>query len=593
MCGIVGFLGTCPALEIIVQALKGLEYRGYDSSGVALIEHGRLLRHRAVGTLDQLMKVLPETTKSTLGIGHTRWATHGAPEERNAHPQVSHGIAVVHNGIIENFSELKAQLLKQGYAFESETDTEVVAHFIHQHYSKSKNVEEVFSKVLKELEGSFALAIILEDHPNHIFIARKGISPLAIGRSAKGISLCSDTLSLVGIADELSYIEDGVWGDLSLEGIKIFDENQISQSIEFVPHPLGKDSLGRGEFSHYMLKEMYEQPDIVLKEGTQTLDIPKELSKALHITLIGCGSAFYAAWGGKYYLEQLANRIVTLELASEFHYRNPVVQDGVTIAVSQSGETADTLKAIQYMEQHGQYTVGMVNVPHSSISRQVHYEILTKAGPEIGVASTKAFTAQLLCLLKISMNLMQDSVRKQKILKGLKQLPLDMQKIFFKVSQLQDIAQHLVHSKGIIFLGRGMSYPVALEGALKMSELSYIPGQGFAAGELKHGPLALVDACTPVVVLAPMDQFFEKTVSNIYEVCAREGKVFVITDNAGAEQLAGVPVQDIFVYPSPTTWELHPFLSVLTLQLIAYYTALHKGCSIDQPRNLAKAVTVE
>ncbi|PPE03706.1 glutamine--fructose-6-phosphate transaminase (isomerizing) [Holospora curviuscula] len=593
MCGIIGFLGKRPVLNTLVSALKNVEYRGYDSSGVAVIQNKKLVRYRAVGTLNQLIKILPDASQSLVGIGHTRWATHGAPEERNAHPQMSKGIAVIHNGIIENFSMLKSFLLKQGYRFESDTDTEVVAHLMHFYYHNNKSVHQVFFKILTELEGSFALAVLLEDYPNQIFFARKGISPLILGRGSQGVSLGSDALSLVGISEEISYVEESTWGILSLEDIHIFNEKQESQQLYFIPHPLGQESLGRGEFHHYMLKEMYEQPEIVLKEGTRPIVIPEALKDSSHITLVGCGSAFYAAWCGKYYLEQLAQRIVTLELASEFHYRNPMVQPGVTIAVSQSGETADTLKAIQYMEQKGQYTIGMVNMPYSSISRYVQYELLTRAGPEIGVASTKAFTAQLLCLLKISLTLMKEGEKKQHVLKGLQQLPMDMQKIFFKASQLQDIAQHLVHAKGIIYLGRGISYPIALEGALKISELSYIHGQGFAAGELKHGPLALIDGLTPVVVVAPMDQFFEKTVSNIYEVCAREGKVFVITDEAGATQLAGVPVQDIFVYPSPKAWELHPFLSVLSLQLIAYYTALHKGCSIDQPRNLAKSVTVE
>jgi len=592
MCGIVGFLGKSPVLPEIVNALQMVEYRGYDSSGVAFIEDECLKRYRAVGTLDQLIKTLPLDSKSRIGIGHTRWATHGAPEERNAHPHLSDGVAVVHNGIIENFSELKAMLLKKGYVFESDTDTEVIAHLIHLWYLED-NIASVFNSILTKLEGSFAIAVLLKNVPNQIFIARKGISPLTVGRGAKGTSVGSDALSLVGLADEVCYVEDKIWGILSLDNVELFDEEGAVLPAHFIPHPFAQEKLGRGDFEHYMLKEMYEQPDIVLKESATPFLVPNELKQASHITLVGCGSAFYAAWGGKYYLEHLGRRAVTLELASEFHYRHPVMQDGVTLAVSQSGETADTLKAIQYAKQQGQYTIGMINVPHSSIARQVDYEILIQAGPEVGVASTKAFTAQLLYLLKIAMALMEDTTKAQNLSEALKYLPMAMQKIFFKASQLQDIAQHLSSAKGIIYLGRGMSYPVALEGALKMSELSYIHGQGFAAGELKHGPLALIDASTPVIVLAPMDSSFEKTVSNIHEVCAREGRVFVITDEQGVEHLGGMTIQDIFVYPSPKIPELHPFLSVLTLQLIAYYTALCKGCSIDQPRNLAKSVTVE
>jgi glucosamine--fructose-6-phosphate aminotransferase (isomerizing) len=593
VCGIVGILSQHPILSELVEALRRVEYRGYDSSGVAFIEDGTLERYRAVGALHQLEKVLPKATSATVGIGHTRWATHGAPEERNAHPHLSQTVAVVHNGIIENFSELKTTLLRQGYVFESDTDTEVVAHLIHLWYQETKDVKHVFQRLLHRLEGSFALGILLEDHPDTIFIARKGTSPLTIGKGKCGVSLGSDALSLLGLAENICYVEDKVWGSLSLSEITLYTEDNTPFPATFIPHPFAEDHLGRGEFQHYMLKEMYEQPDVVLKETSAFFTVPDEIHSASHITLVGCGSAFYAAWCGKYYLEKLARRAVTLELASEFHYRNPVMQPGITIAISQSGETADTLKAIQYAKEQGQYTVGLINVPHSSIARQVDHEILIHAGPEIGVASTKAFTAQILYMLRLALSLTQDDQTRDLITKDLKLLPLHMQKIFFKASQLQDIAQHLSSAKAIIYLGRGMSYPISLEGALKMSELSYIHGQGFAAGELKHGPLALIDASTPVIVLAPMDRSFEKTVSNIHEVCAREGKVFVITDEKGMEHLRGINVQDIFVYPSIESTELHPFLSALTLQLIAYYTALCNGCTIDQPRNLAKSVTVE
>ena len=593
MCGIVGILSQKPVLSELIEALRRVEYRGYDSSGIALIEQGTLKRYRAVGTLQQLEKILPAQVNAHIGIGHTRWATHGAPEERNAHPHLSQNIAVVHNGIIENFSELKTLLLRKGYSFESDTDTEVVAHLIHFWYHETQDIKLVFQRVLQELEGTFALGILVEDYPETIFIARKGTSPLTIGKAPGTISVGSDALSLLGLAQDICYVEDKVWGVLSLKDITLYSSDNTPLSVHFIPNPFSQDHLGRGEFQHYMLKEMYEQPDIVLKESNTALNLPHEIPSAQHITLVGCGSAFYAGWCGKYYLEKLARRAATIELASEFHYRNPVMQEGITIAISQSGETADTLKAIQYAKEQKQYTVGLINVPHSSIARQVDHEILLHAGPEIGVASTKAFTAQILYMLRLALKLCPDHSVIKRIQNDLKHLPLHMQKIFFKASQLQDIAQQLSVAKAIIYLGRGMSYPIALEGALKMSELSYIHAQGFAAGELKHGPLALIDISTPVIVLAPMDDSFEKTVSNIHEVCARGGKVFVITDEKGVEQLRGISVQDIFVYPSAESSELHPFLSALTLQLIAYYTALCNGCAIDQPRNLAKSVTVE
>jgi glucosamine--fructose-6-phosphate aminotransferase (isomerizing) len=583
MCGIVGLVRKTAILSPLLTSLERLEYRGYDSSGIAVFEDQELVRYRSVGMLSNLRTRLP-LLSATTGIGHTRWATHGAPHESNAHPHMSTHIAVVHNGIIENFSSLKKNLLSQGYEFESETDTEVIAHLLDSYYKKSGDIKETFTQALHQLEGNFAIACLVKDHPDTLFVARRGSPPLVIGYSQEGNMVSSDALGCIGLADTLSYLESDTWAIIRLDTVEAYSFQSRPIHLTQQSNPFVSFALDKGNFEHYMLKEIHEQASVLRHLIPQSFPSLENMmgGRPNHITLLGCGTSFYAGWVGKYYLEQHCP--VTLELASEFHYRTPMMTPGLTIALSQSGETADTLKAMEYAQTKEQKLASIVNVSYSSLARLSHWVLETQAGPEVGVASTKSFVAQLWILLALA------GVDKEKAA----DLPHLMEQTLLLMPSIRSIAKSLSHAKSILYLGRGPSYPLALEGALKMKELSYIHAEGMAAGELKHGPIALIDQSMPVIVLAPYDSVFDKTLSNLHEITAREGDVIVITDEKGALHMGGLAsIREIIVLPFTPYAPLHPFLYALVLQLLAYYTALSKGCTIDKPRNLAKSVTVE
>lgn len=585
MCGIIGLVYKKPIISPLLKALERLEYRGYDSSGIVVLDsQGSLVRYRSVGMLSELKKHIPPL-EAEVGIGHTRWATHGAPHESNAHPLMSHHIAVVHNGIIENFSPLKKKLLAQGYVFESETDTEVIAHLLDFYYTLyNKDIKKTFLEVLPQLEGNFAIACLIKETPQKIITARKGSSPLVLGKGPDGWMVSSDVLGCAGLADHVYYMENNQWGYIEGEKIHTYTFSGVPVILPAHTNPFTHVAMDRGSFEHYMLKEIHEQSKIITHLAGQpliNLDALSPLGMPAHLTLLGCGTSFYAAWVGKYFLEHICP--VTLELASEFHYRSPVMLPGMTMALSQSGETADTLKAMEYAKSQSQTLCSIVNIPYSSIARLSDHVIETHAGPEIGVASTKSFMAQLWILMMLAGRVGPQT-------HGLPQM---MEHTLLLIPAIQNLAKDIAHATSILYLGRGPSYPLALEGALKMKELAYIHAEGIAAGELKHGPIALIDRSVPVIVLAPYDNVFDKTVSNLHEIAARQGRLWVITDEKGVLDLGLSASCETLVLPSPPNDVFFPFLSALILQLIAYYTALYRGCSIDKPRNLAKSVTVE
>jgi glutamine---fructose-6-phosphate transaminase (isomerizing) len=589
MCGISGLISSSPVLQRIMFSLERLEYRGYDSAGVLTIEADGFHRIRSVGPLGELKKrLLP--LEGTIGIGHTRWATHGAPHETNAHPHISQGVAVVHNGIIENFVTLKDQLLEKGFQFESETDTEVIAHLISYFYHQTKDIKQTFLKVFPQLQGNFAIVCVLEDHSDCLIVARQGTSPLAIGYREQDIAVSSDAMGLVGMAETISYLEQDQWGILRPQGCEIYDMQGNEVVLDVLSNPILPLEIERGDFQHYMLKEIHEQPTLIqrLNQQKDHFDL-KNLDDFSEITFLGCGTAFYAGYMGKLYWEKLLQRPIGLELASEFHYRfPPLKKKGLFIALSQSGETADTLKAVEYAKSRGQTIVAVVNVPQSSLTRLADHVFYTQAGPEIGVASTKAFITQIWTLLTLAAKL----AHRFDILEEMDGIPWLMEKTFLLTPRIQEIARHLSLDRDILFLGRGLNYPIALEGALKMKELTYAHAEAMPAGELKHGPLALIDSSMPVVMLMPHDQIFEKTFSNLHEVCARRARVIAITDQEGAMKIRSVETSEILILPSAPEM-IHPFVSTLVVQMLSYYTAFYKGVSIDCPRNLAKCVTVE
>lgn len=593
MCGIMGLISTKPVLSKILAGLERLEYRGYDSAGIAVIENGEMKRCRSVGFLENLRKKVPAFT-ATVGIGHTRWATHGAPHEFNAHPHFSQHVAVVHNGIIENFSQLKTELLSKGVEFESETDTEVVAHLLDVALELfPEDIKEAFQWVLSRLKGSFSLVVLFKEYPNVLAVARQGSSPLVVGYGKEEMIVSSDALGLMGLADRVVYLEDQNWGLLTLQEVQLFDFQGKSVPLNIMSNPVISLSLERGGFQHYMLKEIHEQSSLVKKwlrhEEQDRLSL-EDISLD-RITFLGCGTAFYAGYVGKYYWEKILNIPISMELASEFHYRTPPLHpEGIIFAISQSGETADTLQAAEYARKKGQKIFAIVNVPQSSLARTADRVFYTHAGPEIGVASTKAFMAQVWVLLMLALS--RNKAEKDRMTPALEELPLLMEQTFLLIPRIQKIAQGLVGKNSILFLGRGINYVLSLEGALKMKEISYIHAEGLPLGELKHGSLALIDEAMPTIVLAPYDSVFEKTLSNIHEISARSSSTLVITDDRGVHRMGGTGVQEILVMPSADPL-LTPFISTLVLQLLSYYTAFYQGDSIDKPRHLAKSVTVE
>ena len=607
MCGIVGVLGSGPVAGAIVDALKRLEYRGYDSAGVATLENGRLERRRAEGKLKNLeAKLAAAPLSGKIGIGHTRWATHGKPTEANAHPHASRRLAVVHNGIIENFKALREELAAKGYSFATETDSELAAFVVEDELAKGKTPAEAVHAALARLRGAFALVYLFEGEENLLIGARQG-APLAIGYGEGEMYLGSDALALAPFTDRIAYLEEGDWAVVTREGAEVRDASGKRVQRRIQRSPAGSLLAEKGNYRHFMAKEIHEQPEVVGHTLAHYIDMaamrlkpfawPVDPNGLSRVSIVGCGTAYMAGLIGKYWIERFAKLPVEIDVASEYRYREaPVEPNGLTIVISQSGETADTLASLKYVSERGSKTVGVVNVPSSSIARLTDASAPTLAGPEIGVASTKAFTCQLAALAALAIGLgrargVLDEAREAKLLEELIATP----GLIAEALKLEGVTETLAHAiaraRDVLYLGRGTSYPLALEGALKLKELSYIHAEGYAAGELKHGPIALIDEAMPVVVIAPRDGVFEKTVSNMQEVAARGGRLILIGEKHAAEE-AAVPVEHFLAMPDVSA-DFAPIVYAAPIQMLAYHTAVIMGKDADQPRNLAKSVTVE
>jgi glutamine---fructose-6-phosphate transaminase (isomerizing) len=606
MCGIVGVLGKGPVAGQLVDALKRLEYRGYDSAGVATIENGTLGRRRAEGKLRNLeARLAGEPLLGETGIGHTRWATHGKPTEANAHPHMTEDVSVVHNGIIENFRELKEELQKSGAAFTSDTDTEVIAHLISREMKSGSDPVRATFNTLKRLQGAFAIAMIFRGYNDLMIVARQG-SPLAIGIGKGEMFVGSDAIALAPFTDEIVYLEDGDWAVLTREGIAIRDRDGNA-----VERPASRSQatallVDKGNHRHFMAKEIHEQPEVVghtlaayVDLATSAVELPKlpfDFAKLSRLTISACGTAYYAGLVAKYWFERWARLPVDVDIASEFRYREcPLDQGGAALFVSQSGETADTLASLRYCREQGQHIAAIVNNRESTIARESDVILPTLAGPEIGVASTKAFTCQLtvLACMAIAAGRARGQIGRvleTELVEALSGLPRHMATILHDESPYEQLAYSLSKRRDVLYLGRGSNYPIALEGALKLKEISYIHAEGYAAGELKHGPIALIDENMPVIVIAPRDDHYDKTVSNMQEVAARGGDIILISDadplSAACAVAAYLPVPVVHRFVTP-------LLYAVPVQLIAYHTAVLMGTDVDQPRNLAKSVTVE
>jgi glutamine---fructose-6-phosphate transaminase (isomerizing) len=608
MCGIVGILGRGPVADQIVDSLKRLEYRGYDSAGVATLEGDRLERRRAEGKLKNLeTRLKAEPLAGHTGIGHTRWATHGKPTESNAHPHATDNVAVVHNGIIENFRELRQMLEKQGAKFASETDTEVVAHLVNSYLLKGASPQDAVKASLPQLRGAFALAFVFKGHGDLMIGARKG-SPLAIGHGDGEMYLGSDAIALAPFTDTISYLEDGDWVVLTREVGVIYDEQGAMVNREVLKSGASSFLVDKANYRHFMAKEIHEQPEVVghtlaryvdmaTERVALPLKLPFDFGDLQRISIVACGTASYAGFIAKYWFERLGRLPVELDVASEFRYREAPLRKGdLAIFISQSGETADTLAALRYAKAQGVHTLSVVNVPTSTIARESETVLPTLAGPEIGVASTKAFTCQLMVLAALAVAAGRargelSDTDEAKLVHGLVEIPRLMAAALATEPQIEKLAREIAKSKDVLYLGRGTSYPLALEGALKLKEISYIHAEGYAAGELKHGPIALIDENMPVVVIAPFDRVFEKTVSNMQEVAARGGNIILMTDAKGAAEATIESLVTIVLPDMAATFT--PIVYAIPVQLLAYHTAVVMGTDVDQPRNLAKSVTVE
>jgi glucosamine--fructose-6-phosphate aminotransferase (isomerizing) len=609
MCGMVGILGREPAAPALIEALKRLEYRGYDSAGIATLEDGRLTRLRASGKLRNLQEKLRETPlKGHIGVGHTRWATHGRPNETNAHPHASDKVAVVHNGIIENFRELREELTAKGHVFVTETDSEAVVHLVTEEMRQGSKPREAVAAALTRLKGAFALVFLFDGEPDLLIGARRG-SPLAVGFGDDGAYLGSDALALAPFATEIVYLEEDDWVTLTREKATFFDA--AGRIVERARRPLQAGSLmvDKGNYRHYMAKEIHEQPEVVgrtlahyLDLGSGTVRLPFDLAfdaKALsRVTISACGTAFYAGIVARYWLERFARLAVEIDIASEFRYREaPLPKDGLMIVVSQSGETADTLAALRYAKSQGQHVLSIVNVETSTIARESDTVAQTLAGPEIGVASTKAFTCQLAVFACLALALgrargVLTEAREKELVAELIATPGLMARVLKDEARIEPVARDVARASSVLYLGRGTSYPLALEGALKLKELSYIHAEGYAAGELKHGPIALIDFAIPVIVLAPHDASLEKTVSNLQEVAARGGHLILIGPES-ARVAASAELAGFIEMPEVAAGAFAALVYAVPAQLLAYHVAVFMGKDVDQPRNLAKSVTVE
>jgi len=607
MCGIIGILGSQAVAPRLLDGLRRLEYRGYDSAGIATVHDGAIDRRRAAGKLDNLARVLEaDPLPGTIGIAHTRWATHGAPTEDNAHPHATGEVAVVHNGIIENFKPLREELIARGRVFASQTDTEVVAHLISEQVEAGVDPVEAVRLTLKRLHGAFALAILFRSNPDMLIGARLG-SPLVVGYGHGETYLGSDAIALAPLTQKIAYLEEGDWCVLTREGAQIYNSEDRPVTREVTISGATGAMISKGNHRHFMLKEIYEQPIVVaqtlrsyLRRLEGELAMPAEdfdLSAVKRVTIVACGTSFYAGLVAKYWFEQFARVPVDIDVASEFRYREPVMEEaGLALFISQSGETADTLAALRHARASGQKIAVVVNVPTSTMAREADLLLPTHAGPEIGVASTKAFTCQLAVLAAFAANLARAKGRlsreeERALVRHLSEAPAALNAALAYDESIEAMAGAIAGARDVLYLGRGPDYPLALEGALKLKEISYIHAEGYAAGEMKHGPIALIDENVPVIVLAPSGPLFEKTVSNMQEVQARGGQVVLISDYDGVEQAGENCIATI------TMPKVHPLIAPLVyaipVQLLAYHVAVAKGTDVDQPRNLAKSVTVE
>ncbi|HEY8964447.1 MAG TPA: glutamine--fructose-6-phosphate transaminase (isomerizing) [Alphaproteobacteria bacterium] len=608
MCGIVGILGDKPVAPILVEGLKRLEYRGYDSAGIATLINGHIDRRRAEGKLVNLAQLLgKEPLEGTVGIGHTRWATHGAPTTRNAHPHATDKVAVVHNGIIENYRELKEELEAHQVRFETDTDTEVVAQLITHYINQGMDPKAASDAALDRLTGAYALAMVFAGHHDLMIGARQG-TPLAVGFGDGEMFLASDSYALAPLTNKICFLEDGDRVTVTRKGATVYDRShqEVRRQIRLTAQ--SGAATGKGDFRHFMLKEIYEQPTVIgdtlnsfINPSTGAVSMPDrvlELAKAPKLTLVACGTAYYACSVAKYWFEQLARMPVEVDIASEFRYREaPMPEGGGMIVVSQSGETLDTLEAMRYGRKQNQTILSIVNTIESTIERESDIVLHTLAGPEIGVASTKAFTTQLttLACIALAIGVARGTINREQertLTMQLRQVPALAARVLNADETIQQVAADVANARDVLYLGRGALFPLAMEGALKLKEISYIHAEGYAAGEMKHGPIALIDETVPVVVLAPgQDPLFDKTASNVQETIARGGKILMISDKKGIDRLKGQSAWNVQMD------DVHPFVApilyAIPAQLLAYHVAIAKGTDVDQPRNLAKSVTVE
>jgi len=607
MCGIIGIVGKDQVADRLVDGLRRMEYRGYDSAGVCTIHQGQLIRRRAPGKLSNLViELARDPAPGNTGIAHTRWATHGAPTAANAHPHATAELALVHNGIIENFRQLREALTARGRRFESDTDTEVVAHLISEQVEAGASREDAVKAALPQLRGAFALAIAFRQYPDMLIGARLG-SPLVLGFGEGETYLGSDALALAPLTQKITYLDEGDWVVVTREGAQIFDKDNNPVSREVTTSGASAVAIEKGNYRHFMQKEIYEQPTVVaqtlrsyIRQVDQSVALPQidfDLTTIRRVTIVACGTSYYAGMVAKYWFEQFARLPVDIDVASEFRYRNPVLEEGgLALFISQSGETADTLAALRHCKEHGQTIAVVVNVPTSSMAREADLLLPTHAGPEIGVASTKAFTCQLAVLAALAAHLavrrgLMSRSEETEVVKHLLNAPASLNAALSHDDEIAAMAHLIAPARDVLYLGRGPDYPLALEGALKLKEISYIHAEGYASGEMKHGPIALIDEAVPVIVLAPSGPLFEKTVSNMQEVRARGGKVVLISDRDGIDE-AGEGCMATIEMP-----KVHPLIAPLVyavpVQLLAYHVACVKGTDVDQPRNLAKSVTVE
>ncbi len=607
MCGIIGIVGRKPAAPLLIEGLRRLEYRGYNSAGIATLVDGTIERRRAEGKLINLEAVLKANPAAgTTGIGHTRWATHGVPNERNAHPHASDRVAVVHNGIIENFRALRKELEAKGHRFDTDTDTEAVVHLLTEYLKGGATPAEATARTLERLEGAFALGIVFTGRDGLMMAARRG-SPLAIGYGDGEMFIGSDALALAPLTQSICYLDEGDWAEISAKGAVIHDASGAVVDRPIRATASSGALIGKGNYRHFMLKEIYEQPAVIgdtlnalLNPMTRTVqlpDLPIDLARVTGVTIVACGTSYYAGLVAKYWIERIARLPVEIDVASEFRYRAiDMAPGGLALFISQSGETADTLAALRYAKSQKQSTVAVVNVAESTMAREADAVLMTYAGPEIGVASTKAFTTQLTVLACLALALGRakgaiGAAREAELSTALIEVPARAAEVLKHDEALQDLAEEVAVATDVIYLGRGTGYPIALEGALKLKEISYIHAEGFAAGEMKHGPIALIDETVPVIVIAPSDELFDKTASNMQEVVARGGRVIFLSDAKGVESLGTMAAATIEL-PSVDPF-VAPILYAIPVQLLAYHTAVIKGTDVDQPRNLAKSVTVE